>query len=98
MSADEAQFDNILLAVAEKHRGGVPEVSLFSAHNTKKHAPAALFSLLIKYMLYKDIEQVLQPPFIKLYNKSTAYPIILQQQQIKSNPRCLHVSFSFCTH
>lgn len=34
MSADEAQFDNILLAVAEKHRGGVPEVSLFSAHNT----------------------------------------------------------------
>ncbi|KAH8415512.1 hypothetical protein KR222_001533 [Zaprionus bogoriensis] len=25
MSADEAQFDNILLALAEKHRGGVPE-------------------------------------------------------------------------
>jgi len=26
MSAEEGQFDNILLAVAEKHRGGVPEV------------------------------------------------------------------------
>ncbi|XP_064539926.1 nuclear migration protein nudC [Drosophila montana] len=25
MSADEAQFDNVLLAVAEKHRGGVPD-------------------------------------------------------------------------
>lgn len=31
MSADEAQFDNILLALAEKHRGGVPDVSISSA-------------------------------------------------------------------
>lgn len=28
MSANEAQFDNILLALAEKHHGGVPDVSI----------------------------------------------------------------------
>lgn len=39
MSADEAQFDNVLLAVAEKHRGGVPDVSicLNRKHGTKEH-------------------------------------------------------------
>jgi len=26
MAAEEGKFDNILLAVAEKHHGGVPEV------------------------------------------------------------------------
>lgn len=28
MSTEEGQFDHILLAVAEKHRGGVPEVRI----------------------------------------------------------------------
>lgn len=69
MSADEAQFDNILLALAEKHRGGVPDVSIFRAQHdgTKEHAPVASFSLLIKYTLYKNIEQVHPPLLIELY-------------------------------
>lgn len=60
MSADEAQFDNILLALAEKHRGGVPDVSICNARDddTKKHAPGALFSLLMKNLLCQDVEQV----------------------------------------
>lgn len=64
MSADEAQFDNILLALAEKHRGGVPDVSIFRAQHdgTKEHAPAALFSIV------KNIcSQVHHPPFVELY-------------------------------
>lgn len=44
MSANEDQFDNILLALAEKHRGGVPEVSFFSGTGSMAHRIMELFT------------------------------------------------------